>query len=300
MLRTIIVILSLILWSGHAAPAQAANQSLAHTSSGQTTSQPSSPSASAGSGLITNDIATIIVFPSCSAFQGELTGKHRLCPIEAVYELKRNLAEGRLDVFNAGHIEEEYDLPDLAVGKHKLEIPLPFYWQESKETVPDPMLFCSLGTGSVTIFSAQLWDNSYSGESMYDYKPEPPQNPDEEPSDAAAAYRGNEVGITSFDVDWKLNLKRRDVGDLPEIEILGVGFVEGAAVECHKEANPEKFDTSPLRDVRVVSTISHQADPNIPELKAARFTVPRGVFAYPSHIQIVGKVKSEPSATTGK
>jgi hypothetical protein len=292
MLATGIIIFSLILGYGQASQsAQPAKQNPAQPGAAPTTSQASPPSASTGSGLITKDIATVILFPSCLDIQDDLTGKHRLCPIEAIYELKRDLAEGRLDFFNASHIEEEYPLPDLTAGKHKLDIPQPFYWQESRETVPDPMLFCSLGTGSISIFASQLWDNSYSGESMYDYKPEPPENPDEEPHDAAAAYRGNEVGITSFDVDWKLNLKRRYAGDLPEIEILGVGFVEGAAVECHKEANPEKIDTSPLRDVRVVSTISHQADPNIPELKAARFTVPRGVFTYPGHIQIVGKVK---------
>jgi hypothetical protein len=292
MLATVVVILGMIFSVGEASQsAQPASQSPARPGTPQTTPQAGPASGSTGSGLITNDIATVILFPSCLDIQDELTGKHRLCPIEAIYELKRNLAEGRLDVFNASHIEEEYPLPDLTAGKHKLEIPQPFYWQESRQSVPDPMLFCSLGTGSLTIFTTQLWDTSYSGDSMYDYKPEPPENPDEEPHDAAAAYRGNDVGFTGFNVPWKLNLKRRDAGDLPEIEILGVGFVEGAAVECNNGASPEKVDTSPLREVRVVSTISHQADPDIPELKAGRFTIPRGVFTYANHIQIVGKVK---------
>jgi len=231
--------------------------------------------------------------PSCAAPLEELTARRRLCPLRVVYDLKQNLSEGHLEVFNLLHVEAQYPLPDLSAGTHTLDITEKeyFYWPENEQTVPDPMLFFSLGTSATTIAVKQLWEKTESsGNSVYDYKPPPPPKEIGDPTDLAAPFRGDDLGFAEFNTPYKHNLEMRDSGYLPEIEILGVGFVEGTPVECGKGANPEKFFTSPLRDVRVVSTLADDGDETIPVLKAAKFTVPSGVFTYRSHVRIVGKL----------
>jgi hypothetical protein len=245
-------------------------------------------------GILSDEVAKIIVFPSCVALQDELTTRRRPCPFEVVYELERNLSEGHLEVFNLLHVDAQYPLPDLSTGKHTImvtDMPQGFYWPDDEQTLPDPMLFCSLGTSATSIGIEELWENTvYAGKSVYDYKPPPPAKKFGDPQDLAAASRGDDLGFAEFNVPYKRNLELRDSGQLPEVEILGVGFVEGTPVECGKGVNPERFFTSPLRDVRVVSTVSHDGDETIPVLKAAKFTVPSGVFNYPRHVRIVGKL----------
>jgi hypothetical protein len=244
--------------------------------------------------ILSEDIATIIVFPSFANSLEELTARRRLYPLEVVYELKQNLSEGHLEVFNLLRVDAEYPLPDLSAGKHILDITDKqyFYWPDNEQTLPDPMLFCSLGTGATTIGVEELWEHTvYSGKSVYDYKPPPPPKEIGDPGDLAAASRGDDLGFAEFNIPYRHNLELRDSDQLPEVEILGVGFVEGTPVECGKGVNPKRFFKSTLRDVRVVSTVSHDGDDSIPVLKAARFTVPQGVFTYPSHLRIVGKTK---------
>lgn len=245
--------------------------------------------------IISDEVATIVVLPSCAYPLEELTARRRPCPLRVVYDLKQNLSEGQLEVFNLLHVEAQYPLPDLSVGMHTLDLDITekqyFYWPENEQTVPDPMLFFSLGTSATTIAVEELWEKTvYSGNSVYDYKPPPPPKEFGDPQDLAAASRGDDLGFAEFNIPYKRNLELRDSGHLPEIEILGVGFVEGTPVECGKGVNPERFFTSPLRDVRVVSTVAHDGDEAIPVLKAAKFTVPSGVFTYRSHVRIVGKL----------
>jgi len=244
--------------------------------------------------ILSDEVAKIIVFPSCVESLDELTARRRLYPLRVVYELERNLSEGQLEVFNLLHVEAQYPLPDLSAGKHTLDITdmkQYFYWPDNEQTVPDPTLFCSLGTSATTIGIEELWENTvYSGKSVYDYKPPPPPKEFGDLQDLAAASRGDDLGFAEFNIPYKGNLELRDSGQLPEVEILGVGFVEGTPVECGKGGNPERFFTSPLRDVRVVSTVSHDGDETIPVLKAARFTIPSGVFTYRRHLRIVGKL----------
>jgi len=245
--------------------------------------------------ILGEDAAKIMIFPPGAESLEELTARRRLYPLEVVYELKQDLSEGHLEVFNLLHVDAQYPLPDLSAGKHTLDITdlkQYFYWPDGEQTVPDPTLFCSLGTSSTSIGIDELWNNTvYSGKSVYDYKPPPPPKEIGDPADLAAAFRGDDQGFAEFSIPYKRNLELRDSGQLPEIEILGVGFVDGTPVECGKGVNPERFFTSPLRDVRVVSTVSHDLDDSIPVLKAARFTVPSGVFRYARHVRIVGKVK---------
>lgn len=246
----------------------------------------------AAAALLTEDIATIMVFPPSATAEDDLTARRKLLPLEVIYELKQSLSEGRADIFNNDDPIEHFPLPDLSVGRHILVIPgQPFYWSDNDQTFPDPMLFCAVGTGSTEIEAQELWEKTtYSGDSPYAYKPPPPSEELNHPGDLAAAYRGDDMGFSDFNIPYKRNLELRDAGELPEIEILGVGFIEGTPAECGHGTNPEKMYTSPLRDVRVVSTVSHDSDETIPVLKAARFSVPRGVFTYPNHIQIVGKL----------
>jgi hypothetical protein len=249
-------------------------------------------------GTLSDDVAKIIVFPSCADMLDELTRRRRPCPLQVVYELTHSLSEGHLEVFNLLHVEAQYPLPDLSAGKHILDITdmkQYFYWPgkspDEDQTLPDPMLFCSLGTSATTISLDQLWEKTiYSGSSVYDYKPPPPAKKIGDPGDLAAASRGDDLGFAGFNIPYKHNLELRDSNQLPEVEILGVGFVEGTPVECGKGGHPERLFKSPLRDVRVVSTVSHDDDKNIPVLKAATFTVPSGVFTYRRHIRIVGKL----------
>jgi hypothetical protein len=246
-----------------------------------TASQPAvqgtAPRAQTPANLPGEDIAKIIVFPS---------------PREAIYELEHGLSEGRIEIFNNGEITAQYPLPDLSAGRHILVLEQSFYWPEKDETLPDPLLSCTVGTGYITMGSGDLWgQTTYSGPSVYDYRPPPPPKKVGDPVDLAAAYRGDELGFSQFNVPYKRNQELRNAGELPELEILGVGFVEGTPVECGQGQNPEKFYTAPLRDVRVVSTLSHDLDPATPVLKAAKFTVPRGAFTYPNHIRIVGRPK---------
>jgi len=245
--------------------------------------------------VLRGDDAKILVFPECASYPelvpiDELIDLNKNCRVEIVYELGRSLSEGRLQIFNDGEIDSEYPLPELSAGRHITSFTQGFYWKENDETLPDGMLSCNLGTVSTTIGAGSLW-SSHSDESVYDYKPGPPgENVGDPPADLAASFRGDDLGFASFNIPGLRNLKAREAGQLPEVEILGVGFVEGTPVECGRGVNLD-LGEAPLRDVRVVSTVEHDLDADIPVLKAARFTVPVEVFDYPHHIRIVGKFK---------
>jgi hypothetical protein len=232
--------------------------------------------------------AEVLVFDGCSDFD-EKTRPY--CWTLAVYTLNHPLTEGVIQVFNDLHVEAEYPLPDLSAGKHVTTIAGPgFYWSEKNDTLPDPIFFYALGTSWINDPIGNLW--SESDVSAYDYKPEPCEKHPEDLCDEAAAFRGDEVAIITMYYPGKRNLKLRIAGDLPEVEIIGVGFSEGTEVECGRGGNPNRRYKAPLRDVRVISAASHDADPDIPVLKAGRFTVPEEVFEYRGHIRIVGKVRN--------
>ena len=169
--------------------------------------------------------------------------------------------------------------------------PQAFYWKENNVTFPDQMISCNLGKISTTMGAGDLW-SSRSDKSAYDYKPVTQGEESEDPTaDMAASLQGEDVGFTLFSISGLRNLRRRLEGQLPEVEILGVGLVEGTLIQCGRGETLD-MGKSPLRDVRVVSTVEHDLQPDyIQVMKAARFTGPEEVFDYPHHIRIVGKFK---------
>lgn len=235
--------------------------------------------------ILNKDQAEILVFESCSA-----GGKYESCPIEVVYTLSRPLANGTLQVFNLLTVNAEFPLPDLSEGRHVTTLPHAFYWKGSEDTLPDPMFFCNLATSSTTDGVSHLWEPN-SEASAYDYRPDPSDKVNGVQYDQAGQFRGGELGISSFLYPAKRNLERRARGDLPEVEILGAGFVDDTNMQCGRGVNPTRLYPTPLRDVRVVSTASHKANPDMPVLKAAWFTMPKEVFQYVSHIRIVTALK---------
>jgi hypothetical protein len=248
--------------------------------------------------ILHRDDAEVMVFPTCGGPIDKPTGRREYCPIEVVYELRKSLSEGKLQVFDELTVEAEYPLLELSAGKHITTLPHSFYWpaREEKlpeEKLPDDMIWFSVGTVPTSLWDQDLWEND-SGQSAYDYKPGPRgQKVGDPPPDEAAQFRGDDVGFSSMYIPAKHNRELLDTGDLPEIEILGVGFDNGTNVQFWKQndRNPKREYPTPLRDVRVVSTASHDMDDMTPVLKVGRFTVPKAVFEYPSHIRIVGKVR---------
>lgn len=223
--------------------------------------------------------------------------------LQVVYELDAELSQGNIDVMNGGGVTVQYSLPSLKSGQHTMTIP---------QGLPQPdfeyTFSCDLeGShyGGITIMPGNLWDNrdrDSSGtnfprgedESVYDYKPgfEPDVSKDP-PLDGAAAFRGDEVGVSTFVIPAKHNRARRSVGKLMEIQILGVGFSEGHVVVCSKEIGNQRQPEARTRihDVRVVSTASHEWNEDMPALKAGRFNVPEEVVARGTYLRIEGKVK---------
>jgi hypothetical protein len=167
--------------------------------------------------VLSEETAKVIVFPSCVDYLDELTSRRRPCPFEVVYELAKPLSEGRLEVFNLLHVDVQYPLPDLSPGRHNLvmtDFPQGFYWSDIDQSVPDPMLSCSVGETSISLGIDQLWEKSYSAP-VYDYKPPTPTKELEHPPDPEAAFRGDDVGFTAFNIPFKRNLQLRDSGSYP-------------------------------------------------------------------------------------
>ena len=241
--------------------------------------------------VLRGDDAKIMVLPSGGSYLNDLTARRESYPIEVIYELARPLSEGRLQIFKDAQIEAEYPLSELSAGKHITTLPQVFYWKENDETFPNAELFYNLGKVSSNLTMTDLWSARH-GESLYDYKPGPlGEKIGDPPADPAAGYRGDEQAFVQTNIPGYRNLPGRASGQLPEVEILGVGFVEGTPMHCGRGLNPEQLVDAPLHDVRVVSTVEHDSDNEIPVLKAARFTIPRAIFEYPNHIRIVGKLK---------
>lgn len=223
--------------------------------------------------------------------------------LQVAYELETELSQGSIEVINGGGVTAQYPLPSLKSGRHTMTIP---------QGLPQPnyeyTFSCDL-EGShysgITIMPGNLWDNRDrdssdtnfprgEDESVYDYKPGPePDAPKDPPPDEAAAFRGDEVAITSFVIPAKRNRARLSMGKLMEIQILGVGFSEGHAVVCSKQmgGQPQPEARTRVHDVRVVSTASHQMNEDMPVLKAGRFNVPEEVVARGTYLRIEGKVK---------
>jgi len=235
--------------------------------------------------ILNKDQAEILVFEYCSA-----SDRSQSCPIEVVYTLSHEFPSGILQVFDLLAVDGEFPLPDLSAGRHVTTLPHEFYWKEQEETFPDPMFFCNLGTVSTTDLLSNLW-GPRSDASAYDYKPAPSDKINGVQYDQAGQFRGNDLGFSSFLYPAKKNFERRERGELPEVEILGAGFVEGTNIQCGRGVNPTQLYPAPLRDVRVVSVASHKANPDMPVLKAARFTMPKNIFQYPNHIRIVATLK---------
>lgn len=223
--------------------------------------------------------------------------------LQVVYELETELSEGNIEVVSASSLTAQYPLPSLKTGRHTMTIP------KGMPLANDPYTFTCNLEGSrysgVTLMVDSLWDNRdrdssntnfprEEDDSVYDYKAGPlPDEPKDPPPDEAAAFRGNEVSITSFVIPARHNRARRSVARLMEIQILGVGFAEGDPVVCSKQmgSQPQIEARTRVHDVRVVSTASHEMNEDMPVLKAGRFNVPEGIAAHGTYLRIVGKVK---------
>lgn len=223
--------------------------------------------------------------------------------LQVVYELETELSEGHIEVVSASSLTAQYPLPSLKTGRHTMTIP------KGMPLANDPYTFTCNLEGSrysgVTLMVDSLWDNRdrdssntnfprEEDDSVYDYKAGPaPDEPKDPPPDEAAAFRGNEVSISSFVIPAKHNRARRSVGRLMEIQILGVGFAEGDPVVCSKQtgSQPQIEARTRVHDVRVVSTASHEMNEDMPVLKAGRFNVPEEIAAHGTYLRIVGKVK---------
>lgn len=223
--------------------------------------------------------------------------------LQVVYELETELSQGSIEVMNGGGATAQYQLPSLKSGRHTMTIP---------QALPQPdfeyTFSCDL-EGShysgITLMPGNLWDNRNrdssdtnfpraEDDSVYDYKPGPvPDEPKDPPPDEAAAFRGDEVAISSFVIPAKHNRASRIIGKLMEIQILGVGFSDGGVVICAKQmgGQPQTGFRTRVHDVRVVSTASHEMNEDMPVLKAGRFNVPEEVIARGTYLRIVGKVK---------
>ena len=188
--------------------------------------------------ILNKDQTEILVFESCSA-----GNKHEACPVEVVYTLSHQLSESVLQVFNQLTVNAEFSLPDLSEGRHVTILPHAFYWQEHEETLPDPMFFCNLAASVTTDGVSHLWD-APSEASACDYRPDPSDQVNGVQYDQAGQFRGTEVGISSFLYPSKQNFERRVRGNLPEVEILGAGFVERheRAVLKRGESDAALFD----------------------------------------------------------
>src|SRR5258708_10155463 len=126
---------------------------------GDLTAQGAPPQRQNSEMIMGDDVAKIIAFPPCVDFKDKLTGRRRPCQFEIHYELERSLSEGRLEIFNALQVEPQYSLPDLSAGKHTIAIPdilKGFYWPDDQQTLPDPMLFCAVVAGRLSLMVEQL------------------------------------------------------------------------------------------------------------------------------------------------
>jgi hypothetical protein len=223
--------------------------------------------------------------------------------LRVVYELEAELPEGHIEIISAENVTAEYPLPSLKAGRHAMTIP------GGMPLTNNPYTFtCNLEVAShsgITLMVDSLWDNrdrdssntafpQAEDDSVYDYKPGPaPEEAHDPPADEAAAFRGDEMAISSFVIPAKRNRARRSVGKLMEIQVLGVGFSEGTAITCSKQigGSPGTEARTSVHDVRVVSTASHDMNESIPVLRAGRFDVPEKIAAHGTYLRIIGKVK---------
>ena len=234
------------------------------------------------------------------------TGKNNRHTTESLrvdYELDRDLSQGSLEVVSANSVTASYPLPSLVHGHHTMTIP------RGIPLANDPYTFtCNLPKAhysGITQTIESLWDNrdrdssnlqfpKDDDASIYDYKPGPPiDDRDDAPADDAAAFRGDEVAICSFNIPHKRNRMLLSTGRSPEIQILGVNFDEGDEVVCTKQSfgNPPIQASTRLHDVRTVSAASHEKNDSIPVLRAGRFDVPETIVAHGTFVRIVGKFK---------
>src|SRR5438132_7295694 len=196
--------------------------------------------------------------------------RHTTESLQVDYELDRDLSQGSLEVVSANSVTASYPLPSLIHGRHTMTIP------RGIPLANDPYTFtCNLPKAhysGITQTIESLWDNrdrdssnlqfpKDDDASIYDYKPGPPiDDRDDAPADDAAAFRGDEVAICSFNIPHKPNRMLLSTGRSPEIQILGVNFDERDEVVCTKQVfgNPPIQTGTRVHDVRTVSTASHE------------------------------------------
>jgi hypothetical protein len=170
------------------------------------------------------------------------------------YQLDQDLSEGFLEFVSTGSVTVRYPLPSLAHGRHTAYIP------RGLSLPSEPVTFtCNLKNShysGVTLRMDSLWDDrdpdsvnpKFSEDedaSIYDYiAPAAREDRDDDPADDAAAFRGDEVGISGFNIPYKRNRLALATGRAPEIQIRGVNFDSGDEVVCSK---PPAASMSPNR-----------------------------------------------------
>ena len=228
------------------------------------------------------NIATVISDRTAFPYDDSITRE----PITITYQLHTDLADGYLEIANAD-MPARLRLPELTRGRHTIEIPI-----GTKLAGFLPTFTCGFEIGAgITQMGESITSGDSTDESMYDYTPPPLRDDDVAHHDDAAAFRGDEQGITSFRFPLSNNGWREEAR-LPEIEIRGVGFTDGTAVRCYRGTNPELTAFTEMRNVKTVSTLSHDQQSAIPELRAGVFTIPWLIAANPNEMRIVGRTRS--------
>jgi hypothetical protein len=208
-----------------------------------------------------------------------------LAPILVRYELTRPFSAATLEFLTRDSVTSRFPLPDLSVGAHTITIPPgirdPF----------NPQTFsCGFANASILTIAVESIRSYQDSATLYDYVPDPTPKDSPIRRDAAVSFRGKETGVSVFNIRAPHNDPMNREGET-EIEILGVNLTEGMEVTCYRGQPILIAEKTALRDVKVVSTVSHADNDDIPVLQAARFFVPPSVLARLNTVRIVGVVR---------
>jgi len=211
-------------------------------------------------------------------------------PILVYYELTRPFTRATLEFLTRDTVTGRFPLPDLAVGQHMIRVPAGV-----SQAYDPPSFSCSIARAPILTYYVESVrdgrDSVADTASLYHYIPDPTPANSTIRLDAASGFRGKEIGVSAFNIPYARNEQLRGRGQAPEIEILGVNLYDGMQASCSRGEPPIIRAAATIRDVKVVSTISHEDNDDIPVLQAARFSVPRAVLEPQNTLRIVGVAK---------
>jgi hypothetical protein len=208
-----------------------------------------------------------------------------VAPIEVHYKLTRPFSAATLEFLTRDSITSRFPLPDLSVGKHVMTVP-----PGIRDPFNPPTFSCGFATAPILTLGVESIRSFQDSSTLYDYVPDP--TPENSPIrlDLAASFRGKEIGASAVNIRAPHNDPTIADGAI-EVEILGVNLTDGMEVSCYRGQPILILVKTQLRDVKVVSTISHEDNEHIPVLQAARFFIPPAVLERLNSFRIVGVVK---------